>query len=83
MESKESFAQIPKVSDALRKGGLVSVILRSGQELTGLVCDRDESGLLLDTREPEDECPEYVFLPWSSVEQVRVQEIVHRRVKVI
>jgi hypothetical protein len=38
-------------------------------------------GLLLDLREPEADSEGYSFLPWSSIEQVKVREIAQRWVK--
>jgi hypothetical protein len=78
---EEWLSQAPRVSDALKKGVFVSVTTWGGRELVGLVCDREHSGLLLDVREPETEADGYVFLPWSSVEQVKVREVAQRRVK--
>jgi hypothetical protein len=49
----------------------------SGWEITGVVCDREQAGLLLDVRESEG----YSFLPWTSIEQVRIREVTQRRVK--
>jgi hypothetical protein len=77
--SQEWLAQAPKVSDALKKGTGVSVATWSGREITGVVCDREEAGLLLEIREPDSDG--YSFLPWSSIEQVKVGEIAQRRVK--
>jgi hypothetical protein len=45
------------------------------------VCDREQSGLLLDVREPDADSAGYTFLPWASIEQVKVQEVAQRRVK--
>ena len=81
MDSQEWLAQVPKISDALKKGASVSVITWSGRELTGLVCDREQVGVLLDVREPGVDPAGYIFLPWSSIEQVRIQEVAQRRVK--
>jgi len=78
---QEWLSQAPKVSDALKKGVFVSVITWGGRELAGLVCDREQTGLLLDVREPDADADGYVFLPWSSVEQVKVREVAQRRVK--
>ena len=78
---EEWLSQAPKVSDALKKGVFVSVTTWGGRELAGLVCDREQSGLLLDVREPGVDADGYVFLPWSSVEQVKVREVAQRRVK--
>ena len=79
--SQEWLAQAPKVSDALKKGIVVTVATWSGQEITGVVCDREQAGLLLDVREPDAESEGYSFLPWSSIEQIRIQEVTQRRVK--
>ena len=81
MVSQEWLAQAPKVSDALKKGIFVSVATWSGQEITGVVCDREQAGLLLDVREPDAESEGYSFLPWSSIEQIRIREVTQRRVK--
>jgi hypothetical protein len=79
--SQEWLAQAPKVSDALKKGIVVIVATWSGREITGVVCDREQAGLLLDVREPDAESEGYSFLPWSSIEQIRIQEVTQRRVK--
>jgi hypothetical protein len=79
--SQEWLAQVPRVSDALKRGTDVSVATWSGREIAGVICDREEVGLLLDLREPEAESEVYSFLPWSSIEQVKVREIAQRRVK--
>jgi hypothetical protein len=79
--SQEWLAQAPKVSDALKKGMVVSVATWSGREITGVVCDREQAGLLLDVREPNSDAEGFSFLPWSSIEQVRVREVAQRRVK--
>lgn len=77
------FEQAPKVSDALRKGAFVSVVTWGGRELTGTICDREQTGVLLDTGESGDGPEGYVFLPWSSVEQVYIRAVTPRRVKVL
>jgi hypothetical protein len=79
--SQEWLAQAPKVADASKKGTVVSVTTWSGREITGVVCDREQAGLLLDLREPDAESEGYSFLPWSSIEQVRIREVMQRRVK--
>jgi hypothetical protein len=79
--SQEWLAQAPKVSDALKKGTDVSVATWSGREITGVVCDREEAGLLLEVREPDADAEGYSFLPWSSIEQVTIREVEQRRVK--
>ena len=79
--SQEWLAQAPKVSDALKKGIVVTVATWSGQEITGVVCDREQAGLLLDVREPDAESEGFSFLPWSSIEQIRIPEVTQRRVK--
>ncbi len=45
-----------------------------------MVCDREQSGLLLDAREPDAESDGYVFLPWPSIEQVKIRDVAQRRV---
>jgi hypothetical protein len=79
--SEEWLAQTPKVSDALKKGISISVTTWGGRELTGVICDREQTGLLLDIRAPEVNSAGYVFLPWSSIEQVKIREVTQRRVK--
>ena len=81
MDAQESLSQAPKVSDALKKGISVSVSTWGGREIAGLVCDREQSGLLLDVRQANGNSAGYVFLPWSSIEQVAIDEVVQRRVK--
>ncbi len=80
-ESQDWAIQVPRVSDALKKGVTVSVATWSGREVSGLVCDREPEGLLLEVREPGEDAEGYVFLPWSSIEQVTIREITQRRVK--
>lgn len=82
----EWYNRAPKISDALRKGVAVTVTTRGGRAVKGLVCDREQTGILLDLQplEPEEEearSAGFVFLPWSSVEQVEIREIPQRRVK--
>jgi hypothetical protein len=81
MDAQESLSQAPKVSDALKKGISVTVTTWGGREIAGLVCDREQSGLLLDVRQADGNPAGYVFLPWSSIEQVAIDEVVQRRVK--
>jgi hypothetical protein len=70
-ENKESIRE-----DALRlegflgRGSMVTVSARTGVDLTGFVCDQNESGLLLDARDPSGDPTGYEFLPWSSIERV-------------
>ena len=73
--------QAPKVSDALRKGVSVTVTTWGGRAVSGLVCDRDPAGVLLEARENGGSDSGYVFLPWSSVEQVEISQLTPRRVK--
>jgi len=81
--SQEWLAQAPKVSDALKKGMIVSVATWSGLEITGIICDREQAGLLLDVQELDAASEGYSFLPWSSIEQVKIREVAQRRVKVL
>lgn len=64
----------PEIAGALVRGSLVSATVRSGYDVSGYVCDRDGSGLLLDVRDPSGDPGGYEFLPWSSIERVRVGE---------
>ncbi len=82
-ESRAWQGQAPKVSDALRKGVYVSIVTWGGRELAGTICDREQTGLLLDLSEREDGSDGYVFLPWSSIEQVNIGSVTPRRVKVL
>jgi hypothetical protein len=63
----------PKMSEALGRGSFVAVSARVGNDLAGYVCDADVSGLLLDVRDPSGDPGGYEFLPWSSIERVRVE----------
>lgn len=82
-DSQEGLGQAPKVSDALKKGVFVSIVTWSGRELAGVICDREQAGLLLDISVSADGSDGYVFLPWSSVEQVNIRSVSPRRVKVL
>ena len=68
-------AQAPKVSNALKKGVIVSGATWSGREITGAVCDRKQAGLLFDVRKPDADLEGFSFLPWSSIEQVKIREV--------
>lgn len=67
-------ADAPQISGFLGRGRFVSVSARIGNDLVGYVCDRDDTGLLLDVRDPSGEPTGYEFLPWSSIERVGVEE---------
>ncbi len=71
----------PRVADALKSGVTVSITTWSGRQLRGTVSDRDGAGVLLDLDEGTVGQEGYAFLPWSSVEQVDIPELAHRRVK--
>ncbi len=60
----------PRITDFLGRGNLVTVSARTGIDLKGYVCDQNESGLLLDARDPSGDPTGYEFLPWSSIERV-------------
>ena len=64
----------PQISEAFGRGSFVSVTVRSGYDVSGYVCDRDGTGLLLDLRDPSGDPGGYEFLPWSSMERVKIQE---------
>ena len=74
MESAESNEGIredePRIEGFLGRGSLVTVAARTGVDLAGYVCDRNESGLLLDARDPSGDPTGNEFLPWSSIERV-------------
>ena len=81
VDSQQWLDQMPKVVDALKRGSTVSVFTWGGRELSGRICDWEQTGLLLDVREPGDSTGGYVFLPWSSIEQVAIREVSQRPVK--
>jgi hypothetical protein len=60
----------PQTTGFLGRSNLVTVAARTGVDLDGYVCDRNESGLLLDARDPSGNPTGYEFLPWSSIERV-------------
>lgn len=62
----------PMIAEAFGRGSFVSITIRSGYDVSGYVCDNDGSGLLLDVRDPSGDPGGYEFLPWSSIERVRV-----------
>ncbi len=62
----------PRITGFFGRGNLVVVSARTGNDLEGYVCDFDESGLLLDARDPSGDPTGYEFLPWSSIERVSV-----------
>ena len=64
----------PSIREAFERGNPVSVVVRSGYDVSGYVCDHDAGGLLLDLRDPSGDPSGYEFLPWTSVERVRVEE---------
>jgi hypothetical protein len=62
----------PAITEAFARGSFVSVTVRSGYDVSGYVCDKDGAGVLLDIRDPSGDPSGYEFLPWSSVERVKV-----------
>lgn len=64
----------PEIQGFFDRGNLVFVSARTGNDLTGYICDRDGSGLLIDVRDPSGDPGGYEFLPWSSIERVSVEE---------
>lgn len=74
-------AQPPKVADVFRRGSRVEVRTWGGRDLVGLVCDRENDGLLIDVRQDGAARGDYLFLPWSSVEHVAAVGITERTVK--
>jgi hypothetical protein len=63
----------PAIPEAFARGSFVSITVRSGYDVSGYVCDRDGAGLLLDIRDPSGDPSGYEFLPWSSIERVKMQ----------
>ncbi len=62
----------PQITGVLSRGSYVTVSALTGIDLKGYVCDQNESGLLLDARDPSGDLGSYEFLPWSSIERVSV-----------
>ena len=62
----------PAIPEALARGSFVSVSARVGNDVSGYVCDKDSSGLLLDIRDASGDPSGYEFLPWSSIERIKV-----------
>ncbi len=62
----------PEIAEALARGRFVSISARVGNDVSGYVCDRDGTGLLLDIRDASGDPSGYEFLPWSSIERLRV-----------
>lgn len=76
VDSQQWLDQAPKVVDALKRGSTGSFFTWDGRELSGTICDWEQTGLLLDVREPGDSSASgYVFLPWFSIEQVAIREV--------
>jgi len=70
-QSKERLREdAPRIEGFLGRGSRVTVLARTGVDLEGYVCDQNESGLLLDARDPSGDPSGYEFLPWSSIERV-------------
>lgn len=80
-DALERLDRAPKVTDALKRGITVSVATWSGREVIGVVCDRDQAGLLLDVDKEDNGADGYAFLPWTSIEQVGIRAVTQRRVK--
>jgi hypothetical protein len=64
----------PQIPKAFERGAFVSVSARVGNDVSGYVSDSDGSGLLLDIRDPSGDPGGYEFLPWSSIERVRIRD---------
>jgi hypothetical protein len=71
VESKDNLREdAPRIEGFMVRGSMVMVAARTGVDLAGYVCDQNESGLLLDARDPSGDSTGYEFLPWSSIERV-------------
>ena len=64
----------PRIPEAFGRGSFVWVSARVGNDVSGYVCDRDGSGLLLDVRDASGSPSGYEFLPWVSIERVRIHD---------
>jgi hypothetical protein len=62
--------EAPQMTGFFGRGSLVTVSARTGNDLMGYVCDQNENGLLLESRDPSGDPTGYEFLPWSSIERV-------------
>jgi hypothetical protein len=62
----------PRIPEAFARGSFVWVSARVGNDVSGYVCDRDGSGLLLDIRDPSGDPGGYEFLPWPSIERLKI-----------
>ena len=62
--------EAPQMTGFFSRGDLVTVSARTGNDLKGYVCDQNENGLLLESRDPSGDPTGYDFLPWSSIERV-------------
>lgn len=62
----------PAIPQAFARGSFVSITVRSGYDVSGYVCDRDGLGLLVDVRDPSGDPGGYEFLPWPSIERVKI-----------
>lgn len=60
----------PRLTDFMGRGSFVTVSARTGIDLAGYICDQNENGLLLDSRDPSGDPTDFEFLPWSSIERV-------------
>lgn len=80
MDTQNHVARSPKVSDASKRGTLVSVIVWAGKQIEGTV--RERAGLLLDAANSNGDSG-YLFLSRSSVERVKIRDVAQGRVKVL
>jgi hypothetical protein len=63
----------PRITGFFDRGSLVTVSARTGNDLKGYLCDHNDNGLLLDSRDPSGDATGYEFLPWSSIERVSAE----------
>jgi hypothetical protein len=63
----------PEMQGFFGRGSFVLVSARTGNDVSGYVCDRDGNGLLIDVRDPSGDPSGYEFLPWSSIERVSTE----------
>lgn len=71
---EEIRTEAPEIPGFLGRGNFVSVSARTGNDISGFVCDWNETGLLIDVRDQGGDATGYELLPWSSVERVIVED---------
>lgn len=73
-DSKRFWEGAPEIPGGLGRGRYVSVSARIGNDVAGYVCDRDDTGLLIEVHDPSGDRVGYEYLPWTSIERVGLGE---------